>query len=448
MIVLLGFLLVRTITSSRSNGDTFVLIHDTEQILNCLRGGNFHGCTIVHFPLFQFIPALVLKGRGVQDSTVLAVFAGLNWAAFTATVALTWWSLRQGASRTVAMVAVFVLLTSPLLPYSVETFSEPIAAFLVLAFSVAVLVSSHWRWVFLLCVLAAITKETAAPFLFLIGLLGLFRRHDAPRSKAAYVAVVLLACGAGVAINSLFNYFRYDSIFNVQLLAREFRVDTLEQQAINFAGIWLSPNGGVIPFWPSFVFVCVVVLSAVVTTRPHSEVGPWPARVLVLLLVGLTIGLSSWYAPLGWIAWGPRLMLPWLPAIVYLTCYFYPAAIERGAAWLTEHPWRFWTAAAILVAFALPHVFEVLDPRVLSALFQPDDVFPRMMTVQGDRSQYFAQSNHFMWSKGSMLLNSYEWMLHPRFRDKLLLYVVCMAILSLAIAASARTSGDQSPRLP
>src|SRR5688572_27439747 len=272
VIVLLGFLLVRTITSSRSNGDTSVLINDTEQMLNCLRGGTLHGCTIVHFPLLQFIPAVVLKVRGVQDSTVLAVFAGLNWAAFAATVALMWWSLRQGASRTVAMVAVFVLLTSPFLPYSVETFNEPMAAFLVLAFSVAVLVGGHWGWTFLLCVLAAITKETAAPFLFLMGVLGLFRRHHAPRSKAAYLAVLLLACGVGVGINSLFNYFRYDSIFNVQLLAREFRVDTLEQQAINFAGIWLSPNGGVIPFWPSFVVVCVVVLSAFVITRPHSEV--------------------------------------------------------------------------------------------------------------------------------------------------------------------------------
>lgn len=195
-----------------------------------------------------------------------------------------------------------------------------------------------------------------------------------------------------------------------------------------------------IPFWPSFVFVCVVVLFAVVTRQAHSELVPWPAKVLALLLAGLTLGLSSWYAPLGWIAWGPRLMLPWLPAIVYLTCYFYSPAIERGAAWMTANPWRFWTATAVLVAFALPHVFEVLDPRVLSALFRPDDVFPRMMTVQGDRSEYFAQSNHFMWSKGSMLLNSYEWMLHPRFRDKLLLYVVCIAVLSQAIAASVRTS--------
>ena len=291
-----------------------------------------------------------------------------------------------------------------------------------------------------LCVLAAVTKETAAPFLFLIGLLGLFRRHDAPRSKAAYVAVLLLACGAGVAMNSLFNYFRYDSIFNVQLLAREFRVDTLEQQAINFAGIWLSPNGGVIPFWPSFALVCVVILTAAVTTRSYSQAGAWPARVLAALIFGLTLGLSSWYAPLGWIAWGPRLMLPWLPAIVYLACYFYSDVFERGAASLTANPWRLWMATAFFVVFALPHVVAVLDPRVLSAMFQPDDVFPRMMTVQGDRTEYFAQSNHFMWSKGSMLVNCYEWVLHPRFRDKLLLYVVCMAVLCQAIAASARKS--------
>ena len=267
VVVLIAFLLVRAITSPRSNSDADVLIQDTQRILDCVQSGVFHGCSIVHFPLFQFVPALILKARGTSDATVAVILAWLNWAAFAATVALMWWSLRRRVSHTVALVAVFVLLTGPLLPYSVETFNEPAAAFLVLAFSVAVLVGAHPGWIVLLCVLAAITKETAPPFLFLLGLSGLFKRHDAPQSKAMNLAVLVVACGVGVAVNSGFNYFRYDSIFNLPLLAREFRVDTLEQQAVNGAGIWLSPNGGVIPFWPSFALLCGVVGHAALTAR-------------------------------------------------------------------------------------------------------------------------------------------------------------------------------------
>ena len=448
VVVLIAFLLVRAITSPRSNGDTDVLIRDTQRILDCAQSGVFHGCTIVHFPLFQFIPALILKARGTSDATVAVILAWLNWAAFAATVALMWWALRRSVSRTVAMVAVFVLLTGPLLPYSVETFNEPAAAFLVLAFSVAVLVGAHPGWIVLLCVLAAITKETAPPFLFLLGLCGLFGRQDARHSKAMNLAVLVVACGVGAAINSGFNYFRYYTIFNVQLLAREFRVDTREQQAVNFAGIWLSPNGGVIPFWPSFALVCGVVGHTVLTARPRVLTVWWPATLLAALLLGLTIGLSAWYVPLGWIAWGPRLLLPWLPAVVFLASHFYSAAIERGVAWLSANPARFWTATVFFTACALPHFVEVLDSRVLSAMFAPDALFPRMMTVQEDRAGYFAQANHFMWSKGSMLVDSYEWVWHPRFRDKLLLCVACVVVLAQAIAASARESLPPSRSIP
>ena len=440
----MGFLLVRTIGSWRITGDTVVLIHDTDGILDCLRSGTWHGCTIVHFPLLQFIPSVLLRAWNASDTTLFVFFARLNWAAFAATVVLTWWSLQKEASRTVALVAVFVLLTSPLLPYTVETFSEPTAAFLILAFSVAVVGGARLHWVAGLCLLSAFTKETAPSFLFLIGLLGFFRRRDAPLLKTKYTAVLLLATGIGVAINSGFNYFRYDSVLNVQLLAPDFRVDTLEQGVLNFAGIWLSPNGGALSFWPSFACICVVILFAAVAAQRYWHASPWPARLLALLLLGLSAGLSSWYAPHGWIAWGPRLLLPWLPATVYLTCYFYPVAIERGARFSDGKPLALWTTAAFFAAFALPSFLEVLDPRVLRAFFQPDEMFPRLIPIQEDRAGYFAQINYLMWSKRSILLDSFGWFLHRLFRDKLLLYVVCIGALAQAIAASARKAADDS----
>src|SRR5688500_2516725 len=134
----MALVVVRAITSWRSDGDTAVLVTHAEHILECVRNGVFHGCTIVHFPLFQFVPAVILKAWSTSDAAIFAVFALLNASAFVATVTLTWWTLQKQTSVTVALIAVFVLLTGPLLPYTVGTFNEPMAAFVTLAFAVAV----------------------------------------------------------------------------------------------------------------------------------------------------------------------------------------------------------------------------------------------------------------------------------------------------------------------
>jgi hypothetical protein len=86
---------------------------------------------------------------------------------------------------------------------------------------------------------------------------------------------------------------------------------------------------------------------------------------------------------------------------------------------------------------------EVVDPRVMMALFTPDAVFPQPAPVQQDRGAYFAYLNYVMWSKRSMLIDAYNYVLHPLFRDKLLLYVACIAVIVQGMAASARTRVDR-----
>ena len=435
--VLLVFLLVRTVTAHRVNSDTLVLVQGAGQAVDCVRNGTFHGCNIVHFPLFQFIPVVLLEWSGTSADAIPMYLAWLNWAAFAATTALLWRALKEHVSPTVAGFALLILLTSPLLPYAVETFNEPAAALVTLAFAVAVVSGHHPRWVLALGVLTVISKEIAAPFLVLVGLLGLVRRRDPPASTRMYLLVLVAAVAIGTAINSAFNYFRYDSVVNVQTLAGEFRVDTLHQFALNFAGIWLSPNGGLIPFWPSFVLILLVVLAAA------RGADPWPARLLSVVLLGLACGFAAWYAPHGWVAWGPRLLLPWLPAVLYLTCYFYPAQIDRQVAFMTANRWRVSVVIVVLAASALPSLVEVVDPRVMTALFAPDVVFPQPASIQQDRGAYFAYLNYVMWSKRSMLVDAYHYVLHPLFRDKLLLYVACIAALVQGIAVSVQKPIDQ-----
>src|ERR1044071_808859 len=153
------------------------------------------------------------------------------------------------------------MITSPLLWYSHSTFAEMTAAFLILAFTCACLSRAPWWMTAALFVLSAWTKEIGFPFLLVIGALCLFDMPATKRKKQ------MLALGFGTAIaiisSAAFNYFRYGTFVNASYASRLFIVPTFKLQLSFFLGIWLSPNGGLLLFWPSFGIVYFGLVAAV-----------------------------------------------------------------------------------------------------------------------------------------------------------------------------------------
>ena len=71
---------------------------------------------------------------------------------------------------------------------------------------------------------------------------------------------------------------------------------------------------------------------------------------MALLFLGQLLLLAAWWAPFGWIAWGPRLVIPMVPTMLV-------AAVVLGARWATEPIGRFvrsvWLVPVALVITAV-----------------------------------------------------------------------------------------------
>ena len=136
---------------------------------------------------------------------------------------------------------------------------------------------------------------------------------------------------AGVAASCAFNWFRYHQLTNYTYSHSFEQVPGLGRRVGLSVALWLAPNGGVALFWLLAAAVAVGLVVLVATSlrrRPVSAARILPASALVISLLFLTGTLASWFAPFGWEAWGPRLMLPALPAIILIALVVYVEDVQ------------------------------------------------------------------------------------------------------------------------
>jgi hypothetical protein len=351
-----------------------------------------------HFPLYQYLPALALSCAGASEQTAMALFCALSFLAFVGSMALTIGVLRR-RSAAAATAGVLVLVSGPLLWYSRASFGEMLAAFLILAYTAACLRGSGSIVTAVLFVCAAMTKETALPFLLLIAAVPLLVDRRAGRSwQCRQFAAILVAAVASAGLTAGFNYYRYGVPYNAVNLQDVCLVPRLQTQVSFFAAIWLSPNGGLLFFWPSFV-VALVVLTAAVWRSPRAGgVGRIPLVGVAALLVLLTAGFSKWYQPFGWFAWGPRLMLPWVPAATVIILYYYAEEFDVVLARLSARPIRWMFALLVLAAATLPQAVVLVKSEVFWSLFTLPPV-EELLAVNDYIGSYYAWLGHALWPR-------------------------------------------------
>ncbi|MBA3768749.1 MAG: hypothetical protein H0W99_17570, partial [Acidobacteria bacterium] len=308
-------------------GDTEILITSVKTIRRCLSEGRFLGCSFaVPFPLLQYVPDIVLSYLGFSESAILHFLAYLSFLAFLASIALVFWTLKRKATKVMAMTAALVMLTGPLLWYSHSTYSEMLAAFLILAFTAASLFRVENKFLIPLFFLAGVTKEVAFPFLLVIGGLCLLPEIvTAPGKIKGRLYGLLTGAALTVLANVAFNYFRYGTYYDAAHLTELYIVPTLRLHLSFFLAMWFSPYGGLLFFWPSFVLLYFSVLGLMFIRgaswkKRHVERDQEPSQRLIfylpiiiisLVLILLTAGFSRWCTLLGGAAWGPRYILPW-----------------------------------------------------------------------------------------------------------------------------------------
>jgi hypothetical protein len=414
VMLLIASACARYLTRLEPQGDTFVLVGDVRRMIAAFRGGAGTGFS-GQFALLQQIPATALELAGMSDTATVRMLALVNLLAFVGLLARAWLAANK-TSRAMAVVLVLVLIASPLLWYARTSFGEMLAAYFTLAFAVRSSKARPGAGVYVAGFLAGISKETAFLFLPILGVAAAasnpaFRQERSARN--AFVRSLIAIALLSFVTNGAFNYLRFGTLTNRFYSNPAFTV-SLRDQASFFAGLWFSPNGGVLVFWPAFFALLVASVFAARRSWRFAQdeasriAAVVPVAGISIAMLGLTVGLSRWAFPMGWICWGSRFLVPWLPAFAYVLMDAYSPDLVDMLRRATASPWTSWALAIVLTAIAVPQFAVLFKPSMISNFFAPDAAFPAVAIIHQDRDYYLHFINYLLWRKLSPWCDAYR----------------------------------------
>ena len=365
------------------SGDTPFVLDGSNAFLTCLHNHDYSACgytgrlnywglmtSVGDWPLLQHVPDLISIGLGADGHAARArILELLSVTGVVASVVLAWVVLSRTGQRAWFWAFMLIVLSSPLLWYARTTAAEPLATGLLVLFVAATVLPAHPVVVGLAAVGAVWTKETSYPFIVALGVLGLVLagRRTGIRIRP-HLIWGTVGFVVGILAASLFNVLRYGKVISPNFFEAELHTPGIARKLEYAAGVLVSPSGGMFVFWPA---ASVLVLAAcVVALRRRREVDVRPVLVLVLVILGLTLGFASWWTPFGWSAIGPRLALPWGLPLVLLALVAYGDALRPLVARLLASPWRLLVVFAVVLAFTLPNIGTAWRPNATGAFFQ------------------------------------------------------------------------------
>ncbi len=398
-------------------GDTPYLVDGTDALAKCLSRHDLVACgftghlsaagqmgPIGPYPLLQYVPDFLARSLGATHHSRYAVLALLSTLAVVAALLLAWVVLSRVGLRPWIWGFFIVVLSGPLLVYANTTWVEMLAGGLLVFLAAAAVLPAPPPVVAVAAFAACLTKETSYPFVAAIGLLGLVlarRRTGSPIRRHVLFGAAGIAVGFGCA--ALFNVLRFGSVENTNYLQSEYRTP-LGRIPEFAAGLFVAPNGGILFFWPvaALLMAAMVVLPFV---RRGARFDRKVALALAAIVIGLTLGLASWYSPFGWIAWGPRLSLPWVLPLVLLGLAAFGKPLGALAARLLAPGWRLLLVALALVAVTLPQVGYMWRRETLDAFFALSlkNEHCTAASGPGGSSDYFACLHETMWQRRSII---------------------------------------------
>lgn len=391
-IVFVYVLIVAIIDVPRFAGDSIAMTQSAQSLINCARQGQFLGCPGANqYGVLQNIPTLFMIWKGMSLEGSVTVLGFLNVAAFILLVTICWRSF-EGRFRNLALMVIFA---GPLVGYVSSTFGEMLQTLVFVGFGLA-LVYRRPGWTLICGVLAAGTRETAFIPLALIAIgIAIFHGSEIERACRKTLVLSFAAISTGVLSITAFNYWKFGTWKNLGNLNKMYVTPGLSRKADSFVAIWFSPGGGVAPFWLFGSLASLLVIFFVVVRDRGRD-----RRIALMLGAGLgfnTATLAMWFAPFGWVAWGPRLMIP-LVALVSLVCLKVFDTLIKDAL----HNLRWRTSFSLFIGVscatsAAASIGYMRDPVVMDSFFVPDKVCNKIAIIQEDRPFYFMCLHHGAW---------------------------------------------------
>lgn len=402
--------------------DTSVLVSSARAIYRHLQEGSFRGWTVVHFPISQFIPNLVMIQMGFSDQRILLYFSYMSSLAFLGTLVLLFLMLRKRVNTPAAFLLCFVFLTSYATWYYKVTFNEMMACFWFMFFTFACFRKYNAFIIYVLFVMAGITKEIAPPFLFVLGALALYRFNLLPKKKDIFKWVAL---GAGavttMAIHFCFNIARYGVWYNTDKIHQ--MTDNpvhLDKWVSHFFGLIVSPNGGLIFLWPAF-FVLLLAISWMVVQHAFEKRSKFQIRRILPLLACwgllfiLNAGLAKWWSPFGWGgAWGPRLHIPYLISFMATLCFFYKREMLKITSFFSQSAGLSLFCGALFALLSLPNAIAIVEQARVGEFI-------------------FGRVHPQIWPRESLLLKLFHFLDNPRTLNLVTIYFIGITLLAFCV---------------
>ena len=291
-------LLIAFISLPFGTGDTAELVLSSQRMRECLNSGIFFSCTeMERFGLSPHLISIVLLSIFNDINSAITAWSLLNFLLF---MYLIYKLNADYADRKYFLIGTIVF--SPLTAYAVYSYTE--MSFIVLSFILLMNIKNERYWLSLLLGMFLSGYKESAILIVLPLTLAVILSN---KNKLILKDYLLIASPVvGFSSVSLFNYFKYGEFINSGYQSAE-RVKELNLQISNFLGIWLSPSGGIIGFfWISIILLLFINLKSILKINKYRK-----SLYLILFTIAINaLLLTNWYAPYGWVTWGPRLFMP------------------------------------------------------------------------------------------------------------------------------------------
>lgn len=379
-------------------GDTGAVITWTRNALACIDAGQYTSCDSAgHFPAFQYFSTALMLKFGMASDLIGRSHARFSFVAFCWIIGIFLATTNRLKNSKLQVLSVATLLASPLTSLAVSSFGEVPAAVITLLFAYTCLFERPAWQIIALGALVGFTKDTAWPFVMLLGLLcviGQRRRKLVVVSAAAVAALVAAAS---------FNAFKFATIYNVQNLVAFRMVPSVAKQLELFAALWIAPNGGLLLFVPGMTLMMWALVKIIMGNSSAQK------KMLALGIIGtvslLHLGLAKWWSPFGWIAWGPRLTMPWLPALTLVAVVRLGDEIAASYQMLLKRPKIHKALLAMFAVLAIPQMLVILDLPVLSVESVATTAnCPNLPIIEYQFNEYYHCLHYWLWEPKRWLL--------------------------------------------